>query len=205
MKRILFWLLITTLWVPALRAQESAAQQQIEELNGRIQTLIEGQAAQGKRLDAMAREISELREKVNTPQANDYANREDVKRLAEKVQELASKQQADKELILENIKQLGKTFSDVPSGGSSTKKKKPSTPKTDEAKADTKADELPKADVTGFPYKVQQGDSLGLIVKAFRDKGVKVTTAQVLKANPGLDADKLYVGKTIIIPDPTAK
>ena len=41
--------------------------------------------------------------------------------------------------------------------------------------------------------------------KAYRDKGVKVTTAQVLKANPTLDANKLYVGKKIFIPDPAAK
>jgi len=34
---------------------------------------------------------------------------------------------------------------------------------------------------------------------------VKVTTAQLLKANPGLDATKLYVGKKVFIPDPNAK
>jgi LysM repeat protein len=32
-----------------------------------------------------------------------------------------------------------------------------------------------------------------------------VTKAQIIAANPGLDPNKLYVGKKIFIPDPNAK
>ena len=52
---------------------------------------------------------------------------------------------------------------------------------------------------------MQPGDSLGAIAKAYRDQGVKVTTKDILNANPGLDPTKLYVGKKIFIPDPDAK
>jgi hypothetical protein len=41
-----------------------------------------------------------------------------------------------------------------------------------------------------------------MIVNAFREKGYKVTVDDVLKANKGLKADKLPVGKTIWIPLP---
>lgn len=204
MKRILLCLFLTTASAGLLRAQESAAEQRINELSGRLETLIERQAAQDKRLDMIAKEISELREQANKPQANDYANRDELNRLAKSVSELAGNQQADKEKILESLKKLGQTIADAPVN--SGKKKKNSAPKMDnETKPAAKTDEPPKSDVTGYPYKVQPGDTLSVIVKAYHDKGVKVTTAQVLKANPGLDADKLFVGKTIIIPDPTAK
>jgi len=57
----------------------------------------------------------------------------------------------------------------------------------------------------GHEYQIQAGDSLSAIIKAFHEKGVKVTLSQVLKANPGLNANTLYVGKTIFIPDAAAK
>jgi nucleoid-associated protein YgaU len=57
----------------------------------------------------------------------------------------------------------------------------------------------------GYEYTVKAGDSLSAIAKAYRDQGVKVTTTQILKANPGLDANKLFSGKKIFIPDAAAK
>ena len=57
----------------------------------------------------------------------------------------------------------------------------------------------------GYEYPVQSGDTLSAIARAYKDKGVKVTVQQIEKANPGLTATTLYVGKTIFIPDPNAK
>jgi LysM repeat protein len=203
MKRILCGIVITLLAITVSSAQVSATQQQLEELNGRLQTLIEGQTANERRIEVLAREVSQLRDKVNTPPpANDGPSREDLRKLARTVQELAEKQQADKDLILENIRQLGRAISGEPAG-SGKKTPKAGAKKIEPTKNEDPAP--PSGPLVGHEYKVQPGDSLGVIVKAFRDKGVKVTTAQVLKANPGLDADKLYVGKVIFIPDPAAK
>jgi LysM repeat protein len=52
---------------------------------------------------------------------------------------------------------------------------------------------------------VQKGDTLPAIAKAYREQGVKVTTAQIIKANPNVDPNKLFIGKKIFIPDPNAK
>ncbi len=190
-----------TILVSQTFAQESATQQQIDQLNGRFQDVIESQAALNKRLDALTKDISELREKVNTPVVNDGPSREDVKKLAEQLQEVDRKRQADKELILENLKQLGKVSGDATTTTSHTKKKKTEAPKTEE----TSTPNPPAASQSGYDYVVKSGDTLGLIIKAYRDQGIKVTRTQVLKANPGLDPDKLFVGKKIIIPDPTTK
>ena len=202
MKRILLLIVIAALALTSLRAQDSATQQQLDQLSGRLQDLLEGQARLGKRLDGMDKEISDLRDKANTPVVNDSPSREELRKLAKTVQELAEKQQADKDLILDNIKQLGRAMSAEPAT-SGKKNNKGGGKKTEIANVEEPA--TSSGPLVGHEYKVQPGDSLGVIVKAFRDKGVKVTTSQVLKANPGLDANKLYVGKVIFIPDPAAK
>ena len=201
MKRILIFIFIAAFSASTVFAQESATQQQIDQLRGQMQDLLEGQAQQGKRLNELAHDISKLSEKVNAPVLNEYANREDLKKLAEQVQDIDRKRQADKELILVNLEKLGKAGGDGPVTPKGGKKKKSDAPKTD-VKPDEPAAGGPQ---NGYEYQVKAGDSLGLIVKAYRDQGVKVTTAQILKANPGLDPDKLFVGKKIFIPDPAAK
>jgi len=49
---------------------------------------------------------------------------------------------------------------------------------------------------------IQSGDTLDAIVLAYREKSIKVTVAGILKANPGLKAERLIVGKKIFIPAP---
>jgi nucleoid-associated protein YgaU len=120
-----------------------------------------------------------------------------LKKLAVQVQEIDQKRADDRELILKNIEKISK----VAAGGDTppVRPHKPATP------ADDTATPAPAPAQNGYEYVVKSGDTLGLIAKAYREQGVKVTTAQILKANPGLDANKLYVGKKIFIPDPNAK
>jgi phage tail protein X len=58
------------------------------------------------------------------------------------------------------------------------------------------------ADDKGFEYVIKSGDTLDAIVQAYKEKNIKVTVAQILKANPGLKAERLIVGKKIFIPAP---
>jgi nucleoid-associated protein YgaU len=124
---------------------------------------------------------------------NDRASSTDLKSLAEKVQEIDKKRQADRELILKQIEQLGK----VAAGAPAKTRTKPA-PAPDETAA-------PATPQKGYEYTVKAGDTIGLIAKAYRDQGVKVTSTQILKANPGLDPAKLYVGRKVFIPDANAK
>ena len=179
-------------------AQDAATQQQLDKMYGQIQDMQAAQELQGKRLDALAKQISELADKVNTPAVSDGATRDDLKALATQVQEIDKKRQADRELILKEIENLGK----VTSGSPPSRKPKP-VPETTAAAGDNSA--VPASPQKGYEYKVQAGDTVGAIAKAYHDQGVKVTTSQILKANPKLDPAKLYVGQKIFIPDPAAK
>ena len=50
-------------------------------------------------------------------------------------------------------------------------------------------------------YVIKDGDYLSTIVKAYREKGFKITVAQVVNANPGLNPNVMIPGKKILIPD----
>ena len=191
MKRILFSVLFAALTVAPAFGQD-ATQQQIDKLSGQIQDLLAAQEQQGKRLDALAKDIADLRDKVNAPQVSDSASRDDLKQLADSVQEIDKKRQADRALILKEIEKLGKI-----SAAPSHSKPAPVADNTD--------DTAPATPQKGYEYKVQAGDTVAAIAKAYRDQGVKVTTSDILKANPKLDPAKLYVGQKVFVPDPTAK
>ena len=188
MKRILIWIFILGISLAAARAQDAATQQQIDQINGRLQDLQDAQAVQAKRITALEKEISELRDKSN----GSGANPDDLQKLADQVQELAKKQQADNDLILKEIGKLGKA------GGSSPGRKSTPGVTTNTATAGSSAG----GKENGYEYKVAERDTLSIIAKAYRDQGIKVTADQILKANPGLNPNSLKVGQKIFIPAP---
>lgn len=177
-------------------AQDAATQQQMDKLSGQIQDLLDAQAQNGKRIEALEHEISDLRDKVNTPQVNDSASRDDLKSLASQVQEIDRKRQDDRDLILKQLEKLGKVAAAAPLPSHKTASAPKSSPD------DTAAPAVPQS---GYDYVVKEGDTLGLIAKAYRDQGVKVTKGQIIAANPKMNPNILIPGKKIFIPDPNAK
>ena len=103
MKRISFLILFAAFFATTVFGQDAGTQSQIDKLSGQVQDLLAAQEQQNKKIDALSKEISELREKVNTPQVNNSASNEDLKNLAEKVQEIDKKRQEDRKLIISEI------------------------------------------------------------------------------------------------------
>ena len=193
MKTILVWFFILSFSLATARAQDDATQQQINKLNGQVQDLLDAQAVQAKRITALEKEISELRDKSSQPGATDTANADDLKKLADQVQEIDKKRQADRELILKEIEKLGKV-----GGPTSGRKSTPTVTTNPPAGGSTS----PGGKQSGYEYSIQRNDNLSIIAMAYRDQGIKVTTDQILKANPGLDPKNLKVGQKIFIPAP---
>ena len=193
MRKISLWLFILVFTASLARAQDDAAQQQIDKLSGQIQDLLDAQAAQSKRIDALEKQIADLGDKLNQPAASDSASANDLKKLAAQVQELAKKQQDDNDLILKEFEKLGK-------GGSISTSHRPSPSISDVTNNPTAG-----SPQKGYEYKIQDKDTLSAIAKAYHAQGVKVTAEQIQNANPGLNPKNLIVGKTIFIPDPSAK
>ena len=122
-----------------------------------------------------------------------------MKKLAEQVQEIDKKRQEDNDRVLKELERLEKSL-----GASSSSHRSPPdiTPDTTPTPIKSHPTTSPSGPQNGYDYTIQRGDTLLAIAKAYRAQGIKVTTDQILKANPGLDAKNMKVGQKIFIPAP---
>ena len=170
-----------------LPAQDAATEERLNKLSAQIDVLIEAKDAQNKRIEELAKQLREVQEQVNKPSGN-YASSDDVQKLADAIKEVDKKRKDDNEKVVQELQNLGKSLS---SGGSG--KKTSSTPNVPTTS---------NANQKGYEYVIQQGDTLGVIAKAYRDKNIKVTVQQILDANPGLKPESMKTGQKIFIPAP---
>ena len=159
MKRFFLILIVALLTVPAPgRAQDAATEERLNKLTAQIQDLIEAQAAQSKRIDALAKELQTMQqEQQNKPVAN-YASSEDVKELTAKLKEVDGKRQEDNDRILATLKSLGKNL------GATSTRKPTVTPKDDVPPRTAVSPE------TGFEHEVKPGETPSAILQAYRDE-----------------------------------
>lgn len=212
MRTISIWLCIFTLAAVAAHrahAQDAATQAQLDKLSGEIQDVQDSLAQQDKRITALEQKISDLQEKTSQPTGNDYASTDDLKKLAEQVQEIDKKRQEDNQKILEAIEKLarGGGFHNPSLNNPPSTSHKPSainpppTPPGPTPIGNT-SEQTSSGPQQGFYYTIAPGNTLSAIAKAYRAQGVKVTVDDILKANPGLNPNALYVKEKIFIPAP---
>ena len=168
-------------------AQDAATEERFNKLSAQIDVLMEAKEVQNKKIDALEKQVSDLQGQLNKPQGN-YASAEDLKQVADAVKEVDKKRVADNERVLNELEKLGKTLA---VGGGSGSHRPAAVP---ESKTPI---DLSKPHME---HKVESGETLDAIAKAYRDKGIKMTVRQILAANPGLKPETLKVGQTIIIP-----
>jgi LysM repeat protein len=195
MKRIPVLRLIFVLCLAvSAAAQDAATEERWNKLSGQIEDLLAGQAAQQKRIAELTRELENLREQSSKPSAN-YATTDDLKRLADAIKEVDRKRMEDYDKMCTQLSKLVKTVS----APAPTPRKTVSASQQDSA---TQSDKPAPKKEEGYEYVIQQDDTLSAIVKAYRDKNIKITKEQILKANPGLVPEKMKPGQKIFIPQP---
>lgn len=212
-KRILFSLaagLFT--FAPSLHAQDPAAQaaalaerRDAEEsyriLAGKIEDMHGIISSQRNDIASLRNEVAILRDALQTERSErakaaiNYATRDDLKKLVDKLQEIERKRESDKELVLKEIQRLAKIAA-TPA---------PPPPEPKPAK-ETKAE---PSDAF-FTHKVKEGQTLSAIIEAYNAKlkaegKGRVTLDQVKKANPNMDINHVVVGREILIPVPAHK
>lgn len=196
MRKFSCLILAAALCAPSLlRAQDAATQERLQKLSGQMEDLLAARAEQDKRINALASQLSELREQIGKPNGN-YASQEDLKRLAETVREVDRKRLEGYDTIHAELLKLGRTLAaPVPAP---TKRMTEQASQSGEGAVPAK----PAGNENGFEYIIQKGDTLSTIVAAYREKKIKVTVEQITKANAGLVPEKLQVGQKIWIPAP---
>ena len=182
----------------AQSAAQMAARQEDEEryqrLQAKVEESLEAQSLIHKRMTVLADEIRNLQQEIDR-KGGDFATRDELRKLADAVREVDKRREEDRREILEAIRKLASQPAPTPAPARVVKEKS-----TEPEPAAT-----PATPQKGYEYVVQGGDTLSAIAAAYRANGIPVTPDQILKANPGLAANRLIPGRTIFIPDPKAK
>lgn len=192
MKRICFLICAVLLAAPSISpAQDAATEERLNKLSAEIDVLTEAKDDLNKKIDGLESEIRDLQSQVSKPTGN-YASADDVKQLADAIKQVDKARQEDNERVVKELQNLGSTLR----GSTPSRRSSAPTPLVPAGETATSGSQ------DGFYYTVHEGDRLGEIVKAYNDKGIKVTVQQVLDANAGLKATSLKIGQKIFIPKP---
>ncbi|MGD0412970.1 MAG: hypothetical protein ABSC18_14865 [Verrucomicrobiota bacterium] len=179
-------------------AEQQGMDERFKQLAADIETL---RAANQLLLDKLSALKDDLQE-IHAEQARLAANaigREDLKPLAQRIEEVDKKRQEDKDAISEEIKKSAERVESLLTNAAAAASKPPAKPPGTGG--------APAAE-NGFQYTMKEGDTLDAIVAAynaeFQKKGMKTISVQQAKdANPGIvDWNRVRSGHRIVIPHP---
>ena len=192
-----------------------AAQQEMQESYKRLTATIEEfqttQTAQQKQINALAAEVSKLRDEI-ARNSSDNSHKESVRQLGEQIRKVDEARVADNKTIREALEKLGQTITKMPV--SSPSKPRPvgvSDSGTSGASgngggttskgAGTRVSMNSSAE-EGFEYTVVSGDRPDVIAAKYQAEKINVTTRDIINANKNVDWTKLKVGQKLFIPKP---
>lgn len=202
-------------------ADRDAAEERYKRLNSAVEDLVSVRAEQERRLSSLMEEIRSLRAEMGRNDSSKYATRDELRSLAEKLQEVENKRVADRKLIDEKFTELKSELRKMlNTPAPSASRKKPSTPAEsggeksgseksgqENSGAEKSAGKTPEGVQTsqeGVWYSVESGNTLAAIISAhneeFKKQGKKTSLKLVMDANPGLKPTSMKIGQRIFIP-----
>lgn len=179
-----------------------------------LETTVKSQAAEIRRLQG---DLTQERAR----NATQFAGIDDIKTLADKLQELDMKRKKDADLIVKELAGISKEYQSsldqfdkraellnqrlsAVERSQAIKPAPAPPPMADRAKPAP----APQADQEGVYHTIAAGEFVGRIIAAYnaawKQKGGKglITFESVKKANPKIDLDKVQIGQEIFIPLP---
>ena len=172
-------------------AQRQEAEERYRRMSAKVEDLEAAIQAWQQRFNALDGEINKLRQELARVKesARDTTTQENIKRLADAIQQVDEKRQSDNEKVRASLAELKKSVLDSLAAAA---KPKPAAAPTRAAAGNTNE--------TIYEYTVRPNDSLSRIVTLLNKQGVKVTQKQIMEANPKIKWERLQIGKTILIP-----
>lgn len=171
--------------------------EQFRRLRGEIEELKGAHALQQEQSDKLKKKIKFLTDenlKLNRRLAGNFATDDEVKALQIALKEMDANRLKDRAIFQKALGDLGKLIQKV----------------AQQKAAAPSVDPTPRTVTQDFKFnthKVQTGEFLGTIIiaynRAYKEEGLGIVTqSQVLKANPGLNPNRLLIGQKIKIPLP---
>ena len=195
---------------------QAAAQIDLEEfrrLQGEVANLQDQNQAQKQRIAELTRRVEKLQSDLRdaneraTIKMGDFVTREDLKKITDLIEDVDKKRENDRKVILEEFEKLGKSLAQA----------SPRNGRRDDRGSDRGSDrdertEPPAQPWTGkvLPYTVKPNQTLSHIREDFnktlRDQGLApISSSDILRANPGLNPNRIYVGQELLLPVPDKK
>ena len=200
-RQLLLGTFLIAIAVTAIHAQDNPAaaavareeaESRYQRLSSRIDDLEVSFQKFQKDLDKLESEIRGLRDQVSraADHSSGAASQESIKRLADAIEEVDRKRVKHQENVDSALREMEKLILKGGGSGSRTTTRPPANPPED------------KSNGKGYDYTVRSGDNPTKIAAALREqKGLKITSSQIIAANPGVDWTRLKIGQKIFIPD----
>ena len=152
------------------------------------------QQEQSDKLKKKIKLLTDENLKLNRRLAGNFATTDEVKALQIALKEMDANRLKDRSIFQKALGDLGKLIQKV----------------AQQKAAAPSVDPTPRTVTQNFKFnthKVQTGEFLGTIIiaynRAYKEEGLGIVTqTQVLKANPGLNPNRLLIGQKIKIPLP---
>jgi len=205
MKRhLLLGTFLMTIAAAAIHGQENPAaaavareeaESRYQRLSSRIDDLEVSFQKFQKDLDKLESEIRGLRDQVSraADHSSGAASQESIKRLADAIEEVDRKRVKHQENVDSALREMEKLIVKGGNSGSGSRN-------TTRPPAATPPDV--QGSGKGYDYTVRSGDNPTKIAAALREqKNLKITSSQIIAANPGVDWTRLKIGQKIFIPD----
>ena len=178
----------------AIAAQE-AAEERFKILNSAVEGVLASQAQQQQTIAVLSEDIRDLKTAARQqPSGSKFATREEVARLAEALQELDRKREADKKLILGEFDRLKKDLTDILNSGS----------RAGAGGGSRGADPAASTSDQGVYHTIEAGNTLSVIADAYNreynSKGLRTSVDLILKANPKIKATSLRINQKVFVP-----
>ncbi len=181
---------VATMVLPVRAQDVGLLDERVKQLLGKIENLEEANSGQKKQIEALVKEIQSLREHQQSVPSTGFASSDDLRELTKKVQEIEEKRKSDRAFLEKEFDRLAKAAGAKTTAPKNTEREKPATNQTP----------LPGK---GVEHVIASGDYISTIAAAYsKELGVKITSDMILRANPGLKAERMIVGKKILIPVP---
>ncbi len=218
MKRAFAGLLISSLLaagvgraadVVALAAQEEMVAN-YKNLRATVEEIQAAQNSQQKQVSGLHTDLGRLRDDV-ARNNNSAVLKEQIATLSEQIQRVDKSRIADNQRIQEALERLNRSIQELAKLPPPTKpvvviepanNGGPSTKPSGNGGGTRTSPPITNIPDEGYEYVIQRGDALSLIVSRYRAEKIMVTSQLIKDANPGVNWDRLQVGKKIFIPKP---
>lgn len=200
-------LLIVTAWVLAPGHGAEIDAEDIRRLNGTVEALTEGQESLRRQvrdlkeqLEKARSENSQLRQDLTS--TRDMVTREQLNQVVEQLKEVDRRRSADAEYVKTQLAEIARDV-DKTLAAAAKEPSKPRTPPRSSSDSGTGSSSGVALPDYMYEHTVKSGETVGAIIAAYNEeKGLKVTLAHVLAANPSLkDPRRLRTGQKLNIPE----